>query len=225
LTRSNQAQAPGAATGTTRDHRRPRGARRPAWVRPLVRAHFGIRACARLIDSTLEEVAACRRQVHRRPFRTWRRLYEATDRLSAASNRLTRAMRDLGRTGDCIARDPENTTKVQPLLVVATQSWVEVGLRLSEVVGEVFTFNDEVFHGITTGTLAPERAAERCMQFALAFRPVPFRAFVLRRHPRVIDRIALVLHRRRRTPRPTALTVPRVTDQGRAPPRFSVCPL
>jgi hypothetical protein len=75
-----------------------------------------------LIDSALDEVAACRRQVHRRPFRTWRRLYEATDRLSAASNRLTRAMRDLGRTSDCIARDPENTTKVPAFTLVLFRS-------------------------------------------------------------------------------------------------------
>jgi hypothetical protein len=194
-----------------------------------VRANRGLNDCLRLIDSTLLEVAACKRQMHRRPIRTWRKLYEETGRLYAASNRLARAMRDLGRAADSIARHPETAGGGPGLITGLTASWVEIGKRLAQVIAEVFTFHDQVFHGLETGALVPERPFDRRMQFALTLLPVPFRAFLLLRQPirqpRVIDRIASILRRRRRTPRPAALPVPLVTHQGRAPPLFPVCPL
>jgi hypothetical protein len=163
--------------------------------------------------------------MHRRPVRTWRKLYEETGRLHTASDRLGRAMRDLGRAADSIARHPETAGGGPELITGLTASWVEVAKRLTPVIAEVFTFQDEVFRGLETGALVPERPIDRRMQFALALRPVPFRDFLLLRQPRVLDRIASILRRRRRTPRPAALPVPLVTHQGRAPPLSSVCPL
>jgi len=225
LRRSNHARAPEGADGTCRNQRRPRDRRRPGWARPVVRANRGLNDCVRLIDSTLLEVAACRRQMHRRPVRTWRKLYEETGRLYAASNRFTRTMRDLGRAADSIARHPETAGGGPGLITELTVSWVEIGKRLAQVIAEVFTFHDQVFLGLETGALVPERPFDRRMQFVLALLPVPFRDFLSLRQPRVVDRIASILRRRRRTPRPAALPVPLVTHQGRAPPLFPVCPL
>jgi hypothetical protein len=223
VTGRNHARAPKGANGNCRNRRRPEGARRPAWVRPFIRANRAISSSARLIGTTLLEVSASERHVHRRPVRTSKNLLEASDRLVQASARLYRAARDLARTNECIARDPENAADLPERLLETTESWVYVAEWLGEVAGDVFTFHQDVLDGLKDGTLVPERPADRRPRIVLAPRPVPVRAFLLLRQPRVIDRIASILRRRRRTPRPSAVHVPPDTHQGRAPPLSSIC--
>jgi hypothetical protein len=225
VTRKNHARAPQGANRTCRNGRGPEGARRGDWARSLARANRTIYATARLIGSTLRDVAACARHVHRRPIRTSRNLDKATSQLCDASARLVMAMRELGKTTDRMARDLENTAGAPQLVIESTQACVQVAALLSVVADDVFAFHEDVLHDLVTGTLVPEQPAGRRPRIVLAPRPTPVRAFLRLRQPRVIDRIASILHRRQRMPRPAALTVPPATHQGRAPPLFPVCPL
>jgi hypothetical protein len=133
------------------------------------------------------------------------------------------AARELAEVNACIAREPENAGEVPELLVEAAERWAFMAEWLSESVDRVFTIQEEVLDGLETGTLVPERPADRRPRIVLAPRPVPIRAFLLLRQLRVADRITPVLNRRRRTPRPAAVRVPRPNVLGRAPPLFSVC--
>lgn len=205
MSRSNHATAP-----------RSRRARRPAWARPLVRASRAISASARLIGVTLSAVRASERHAEGRPVRTSRKLHAASGQLVDASEWLVRAARQIAWMDECLARDPEHSDDVPQLLAEAAASWVYVANWLGEVAGDVFAFHREVLTGLENGTLVPEPAGGR-PRIVLAPRPVPVRAFLRLRQPRVIDRIAPILRRRRRT-RPAALHVPPDTDQGRAPP-------
>lgn len=226
MTRPNRARAPKGADGTCRNRRRPQGERRPKWVRPFIRATRAITSSARLIDSTVLEVAATECHVHRRPVRTSQNLHEASGRLVGVWIRLYQAARDLVRANEYMARDPEHSAEVPELLAETTRSWIEVAERLGEVVDDLVTFQRDVLHSLETGMLVPEPSpAGRRRRISLAPRPVPVRAFLRLRQPRVVDRIASILRRRRRTPRPRALSVPPETHQGRAPPLSSICPL
>ncbi len=219
----NHARALRGAAGTCRDRRRPQGLRREAWVRPFRRVHRALDSSLRLITSSLLTAAASGRRAHRRPIRASVELHEASGRLARASSRLMRAALELAKVNACIAREPEKTGDVPELLVAATERWVFMAGWLSESAGEVFTLQQDVLDGLRTGALEPERPADPRPRIVLAPRPVPIRAFLLLRQPRVVDRIAPLLRRRRRTPRPATLRVPRRSVLGRAPPLFSVC--
>ncbi|HET8772658.1 MAG TPA: hypothetical protein VFP80_02655 [Thermoanaerobaculia bacterium] len=210
MTRPKRAAAP--------QHRRER---RPAWVRPLVRASRAISESARLIGATLGAVRASECHAERRPVHASRKIHKASGRLVHASERLVRAARQIAWMEECLSRDPEHSAEVVGLFLEATASWICVAGWLDEVAGDVFAFHREVLTGLETGTLVPEPAGGR-PRIVLAPRPVPIRAFLRLRQPRVIDRIAPILRRRRRTPRRTALHVPPDTDQGRAPPLSSI---
>lgn len=211
MTRPNHATAP-----------RNRRERRPAWGRPLVRASRAISASARLIAASLSEVRASECHAQGRPVHTSRKIHKASGRLVSASERLVRAARQIAWMEECLARDPENSAEVPQWLIQTTASWVYVAGWLDEVAGDVFALHREVLTGLETGTLVPEPAGGR-PRIVLAPRPVPVRAFLRLRQPRVVDRITPILRRRRRRQRPAALQVPPVTDQGRAPPLFSTC--
>lgn len=220
VTRSNQTRAPKGASGTCRDRRRPQGGGRPAWVRPFRRACRALDASLRLICSTLPTVAASKRCAHRRPIRASRNLDQASARLVDASARLQRAARALAKTNECAAREPERAGDVPALVVQTTENWLYVSRWLAQVADDVFAFHEDVLLGLETGQLVPERPADRRPRIVLAPRPVPIRAFLLLRQPRVADRIACILRRRRRIPRPASIRVPRRTLLGRAPPLF-----
>jgi hypothetical protein len=136
-----------------------------------------------------------------------------------------RAAQELAQTNACIGRDPECPDDLPELLIEATERWVYMAQWLSETADEVFTLHGDVLDGLASGALVPERPRDRRPRIVLAPRPAPVRAFLRARRPRAADRISLVLHRRRRMPRPTAVSVPRSTSQGRAPPLSSFCPL
>ena len=218
MAKANHARALQGASGTCRNRRRPQSGR-PAWVRPLCRAHRALDASIRLIGSTLRSVARTERGTRRRPIRTSFRLHAASSRLCDASVRLQWALRELEVTTECLALEPESmTAEVPELLTQAAERWTKVTAWLEQASGVVFSIQKNVLHGLRTGELVPERLSERRPRIILAPRPVPVRAFLHVRQPRVIDRIAPILRRRRRTPRPAAVRVPRRNLLGRAPP-------
>lgn len=181
-----------------------------------------------MIISTLYAVRASKRCVEQEPIRTSRRLHAASALLIDASARLVRAAQALGETNQCIGRHPddEDAAYVPQMLVETTESWAFLAEWITEVSDNVFAFQSDVLHGLATGTLVAEPEGdkkERRPRIILAPRPVPVRAFLAARQPRVADRIASILSRRRRTPRPAAVTVPRRSHTGRAPPLSSIC--
>jgi hypothetical protein len=216
--RKRPTSAPEGASGTCRDRRRPQGERR-GWVRPFFRANRALDVSLRLIGSTLRTVAAAERSAHRRPVRVSRRLQDASELLATATVRLGWAARNLVELTACVGGE---TAHVPEMVVNATERWVLTAARLAEAANEVFAMHGNVLEGLQTGALVPERPADRRPRIVLVPRPVPVRAFLRLRQPRVRDRIGPVLLRRRRTPRPAALKVPRPSVMGRAPP-LSVC--
>jgi hypothetical protein len=215
MAKSNHARAPRSASRTSRNRRRQQGGA-TAWMRPWCRAARAIEASIRLIDSTLRAVQRAERCVHRRPVGTSRNLVEAWARIRDAQVRLDRAAQELVETHECLVREPQ--ALAPELLVHTTQRWVETATRLHEAADGVVLLHEGVLQGLQAGTLVPEQPAERRPRIILAPRPVAMRAFLLRRQPRVVDRIAPVLRRRRRTPRPASVRVPRRSLLGRAPP-------
>jgi hypothetical protein len=220
--RQTSTRAPEGATGTCRDRRRPQGERR-GWVRPFFRANRALDASLRLIGSTLRTIAAAERTVHRRPVRVSRNLQDASELLATATVRLGWAARNLAELTGCAAGDSATAQQVPEMVVNATARWVWTAARLAEAANDVFAMHGGVLQGLQTGALVPERPADRRPRVVLTPRPAPVRAFLRLRQPRVRDRIAPLLLRRRRTPRPAALRVPRRSVMGRAPPLFSVC--
>jgi hypothetical protein len=216
------ARAPKGASGTCRDRRRPRGDRR-RWVRPFHRASHALYASQRLICATLHSIAAAKRAAHRRPVRASRTLYDASELLVTASVRLMKAVENIAEMTQSACREPETAEPVPEILVQTTERWVFMTSWLAETSNEVFALHRSILEGLQAGTLVPEQPASRRPRIVLAPRPVPVRAFLRLRQPRVCDRIASILLRRRRIPRPAALRVPRRNVLGRAPPLFSVC--
>jgi hypothetical protein len=221
--RLKQAAASKGAEGTCRERLRTRGERQPAWVRPLRRAQRAINASIRLLDSTVRAVERSERCVHRRPIQTSRNLQGASGRLLDALARLNRAAREIAETNECMVREPERAAGVPLLVAHTTARWVDVAGCLAALADDVFTLHEDVLSGLETGALIPELPAGRRPRIVLAPRPDPIRAFLLRRQPRVVDRIASILRRRRRTPRPASLRVPRRSVLGRAPPLSPIC--
>jgi len=219
--RQRSARTPEGATGTCRDRRRPRGDRR-RWIRPFYRANSDLYASFRLIGSTLRTVAAAKRTIHRRPVRASRKLQNASDLLVNASARLFFAVRNLKEVTERAALEPETAEYVPEIVATATERWEYMTSWLVETSYEVSALQRSIRHGLETGALVPEPPADPRPRIVLAPRPVPVRAFLRLRQPRVHDRIAPLLLRRRRTPRPAALRVPRRSTLGRAPPLFSV---
>ena len=180
-------------------------------------------ASLKLIDSSLRAAAASEGCTHQRPVRTVRKLEGASDLLILASVRLKRAVVGLDKMHERIVRDFENAGVAPERLIQATNRFIRVAEYLDAAAGHVFTQQEDVLYALQTGALVPELpAAPRRPRIVLVPRPAPVRAFLRARQPRVADRIAPLLQRRRRTRRPAALRVPKRTSQGRAPP-LSIC--
>jgi hypothetical protein len=176
-----------------------------------------------LIFSTMETVDVFESCVERRPVRTARRLTGGIRQLHAAGRRLLRASRELAEATECLARSPEPATNDVPeLLELSSERWQMASQYLQLVTTEVVLRQAEVFLGLACGELVPEHPSDSRPRIVMVPRPAPVRAFLATRRPRVADRISAVLQRRRRAPRPAALTVPPRTCQGRAPPLCSI---
>lgn len=207
---------------TPATHDTAAGLRRKGWVRPFRRAHRALDASVHLICRTLLTAGASSRRAHRRPIQSSRELAEASGLLIQASTRLNWAWRELAEASACAAREPGNAGEVTELLLAATERCVYMAGWLQESAEKVVTLQEDVLEGLRTGNLVPERPADHRPRIVLvAPRPAPIRAFLRLRQPRAVDRVAPLLQRRRRTPRPAALRVPRRSVLGRAPPSVS----
>jgi hypothetical protein len=178
----------------------------------------------RLIEATVRTIAESERCAHRRPIHVSRILEGAAGHMVHAARMLKRAAVELGVTTQCMVRQPELSGPVPELLLQATERWIAVAALLSEVSAEVDALHKEVCEAFERGELVPD-PADRRLSFVYAPRIPEAREFLTAREPRAVDRIAAILQRRRRTPRPAALDVPPRTAQGRAPPLFSTCAL
>ena len=225
MMKRNHAQALKGATGRCRDRRRPQGRRGLAWVRQFHRVQRALNACVALIDSSLRTAAASEHSVHGRPIRTSRDLRHASGRIVDASARLGRAATALSEMTECMAREPERAAGAPELVISSTQRWIHVAAYLQEAANDIFALHENVLGGLKSGELVPEPEPERRPRIVLVPRSAPVRAFLRVRLPRVSNRIASILRRRRRTPRPAALRVPRRSVLGRAPPLSPVCQL
>ncbi|HYK02926.1 MAG TPA: hypothetical protein VE974_14290 [Thermoanaerobaculia bacterium] len=214
MARSNHARAPRGAK------RRRQQDRLPAWMRPFCRAARALDASIRLIGATERTVARSERCAHRRPIRTSRTLQEASARLREAHARLVRAAQELAISHESLGPEEKEAALVPELLVHNAVRCLEITAWLQKTADGLFSLHENVLLGLQSGTLVPEQPAERRPRIKLARRPVPLRAFLLRRQARVVDRIAPILRRRRRTPRPAAVRAPQRSLRGRAPPSF-----
>jgi hypothetical protein len=178
-----------------------------------------------LIFSTIHAVVDAGRCAERRPVRTARRLNGAVREMTVASLRLLDARRELAEASEALDQEPEQQSGDAPELM-------ELAAARCQAVAEYIPFANEVVHaqveilgGLHTGELVPERPSDGRRRIVLTPRPLFVRAFLVSRQPRVSDRIAPVLLRRRRTPRPAEVQVPRRNLRGRAPPLVSTCAL
>lgn len=223
MTRSNHARA--KAHRACRSRRCQKGERRPAWVHPLLRAHRAVASSIRLLTATFNAAVASAQCAQRRPVRSSQDLHAAWQGLVRTAVRLKRAAKALDEADVCIAREPEHAAVAEVLLLDMTLRFEKVTKALGQVADEVFAFHESIRHDLETGVLVPEEPAEHRPRIVLAPFPVPIRAFLLCRQRRVVDRIAAILRRRRRIPRPASIRVPRRSPLGRAPPLSLVCPL
>ena len=223
MTRPNHARAPKGATGGCRERRSPEGERAPAWVRPYRQLKRVLAAAERLIESTGRAATASERCAHQRPIRASMKLDHAEGWLTKASRGLTQAVDQLAAVNACVGLEPERAGNAPALLMAMTAQWMLLSRRLVAVADEVFTLHEDILDALESGDLVPEPPAEWRRRIVMAPRPAPVRAFLRFRKRRVVDRISAVLRKRRRTPRPAAVSVPRPTSQGRAPPPVSIC--
>lgn len=193
--------------------------RGPEWVRPYRRAQRALDSAASLIFSTMHAVMNAGRCAERRPVRTARRLNAAVREMTMASLRLIDAQRELAAAGQALERQPEQQRGEAPeLMELAAARCQAVARYIPIAVGGAVLAQVDVLGGLGTGVLVPERPSDNRPRIVITPRPLFVRAFLVFRQPRISDRITPVLLRRRRTPRPAEVRVPRRNLQGRAPP-------
>ena len=208
--------------------RRRNGYELKAWARPFGRARRALDATTWLIFATLHAVSAAKECAEQQPVLSARKLRDAANLLIGASVYLGRAAQAIGATSRCFCPDPEEAADIPDIVAGATERWAYLAQWIAELAEGVFASHADVLYGLETGTLVPEPDAfeppkQRRPRIILAPRLVYVRAFLAARQPRATDRIASTLSRRRRTPRPAAVSVPRRSHTGRAPPLSPTC--
>jgi hypothetical protein len=162
----------------------------------------------------------------RHPVRTARRLNGAMRGLTVASLRLFDARRKLAEAAAALEREPDQQRGDAPhIMELAAARCQAVAHYIPIAVEEALVAQVGVLGGLGTGELVPERPSDGRRRIPLTPRHPFVRAFLTVRQPRLADRIAPILRRRRRTPSPAEVRVPRRNLQGRAPPLSSICAL
>ena len=180
-------------------------------------------AVSRLFSSIYVVVEAGRCAA-RRPIHTAQRLNGAVREMTAASRRLLDARRELAEARQALDRAPDQQRGEAPeLMELAAARCQALTDYIPIAVEQLVLAQLEVLGGLYTGELVAEPAGNR--RRIVPPRPLFVRAFLASRQPRVSDRIAPILLRRRRTPRPAEVRVPRRSLRGRAPPLSSTCAL
>jgi hypothetical protein len=227
MANSGSARAPrGAKGGTSRRSRRRDKSRRPEWVCPYRRAQRALDLAEGLIHSTMRAVMDTDRCAKRRPMRASRRLIGKLRKMDVASMQLAVARGQVAEAKAALSRDPSQQRGDAPeIMELVTKRCEAVAKYIPIAAGEAVLAQVGVFEGLMTGELVPERPSDTRPRIVVIPRPLFVRAFLVIRQPRVAERISPVLLRRRRTPRPAEVQVPRPDVQGRAPPLSSTCAL
>jgi hypothetical protein len=205
---------------------RRRKSAREGWVQPYKRATFALKAAYFLLRSTMHVAASCEQQAQHHPIAASKRLWKAMktlwkvgERLDTARYRLTVTYASMALADDLWEQAPEalRTAFAQFMNLAA---WMEAASK------EITATHVALLEKLASGELEPEQPTPRPRRIAVAPRVSFVRAFLAARRRRAIaDRINPVLRRRRRTPRPAGLRVPRRSVLGRAPPLSSLCAL
>ena len=146
--------------------------------------------------------------------------------MKVASLRLVDAWHELTEAGAALEREPGQQSGDAPdLMELAAERWQAVAESIPIALNEIVLAQVDILGGLGTGELVPERPSGDRPRIVITPRPLFVRAFLVTRQPRISDRITPALLRRRRTPRPAEVRVPRPNLQGRAPPLSSTCAL
>jgi hypothetical protein len=211
------------AAGACRRNRRQQGAR-PEWVRPYRRAQRALDSSVNLISATMVTAMTSADGAQRRPLRTVQKLSRAMRRMVVACLRLAQGSRELAVARECLRLAPEaQNSDTAEILDFAAERCQKVAKYIHVAVHDTTAVQLGVLAGLATGQLVPERPSDSRPRIILKPRPIPVRAFLAARQPRVADRITPVLRRRRRIPPPASIRVPRPSILGRAPPFSSTC--
>jgi hypothetical protein len=227
MTNSGSARAPrGAAGGASRPSRRRDQTRRPEWVNPYRRAQHALDVVEGLINSTMHVVLDTERCARQRPMRAARRLIGKLRGMDVATMQVDVARREVAQAKAALAQDPSQQRSDAPEIMDLVTARCEAAARYIPIAaGEAVLAHVGILEGLITGELVPERPSDTRPRIVVTPRPLFVRAFLVIRQPRVSERITPVLLRRRRTPRPAEVQVPRPDVQGRAPPLSSTCAL
>ena len=211
MTRPGSARAPrGAAGGASRPSHRREKSRGPEWVRPYRRAQQALDSAASLIHTTIHVVEDAGRCAKRRPMRTARRLIGAMREMDVVSMLVSVARREVAKANEALAQDPSQQRGDAPeLMELVTARCQAVAESIPIAVTGAVIAQVDILEGLSTGELVPERPSDVRPRIVITPRPLFVRAFLVTRQPRVSDRITPVLLRRRRTPRPAEVQVPR----------------
>jgi hypothetical protein len=223
----------GTVSGTCRSSRRrgeaPRG---KEWIRPYKLAQRMLDNAASMLISSARTVADAGCCAHR-PIESTRKLNAALHQANVAARQYDEAERYLSEATAAFAGTlPELRSADAPeLLEMVAERGEAVHRYLYVAVNEVLLGQKEIVQGVEAGELVPEDAQEladprpRRRVIVIRHRPLFVRAFLAARQPRVSDRIAPLLQRRRRTRLPAEVRVPKRSLRGRAPPVSSTCSL
>ena len=223
---SSSAKAPrGAAGGVCR---RPRRAdqQRAEWVRPYKRAQRALDASKSLILTAFHTVVYAGRCGENRPLQVVKRLDRGRHDLSTAAARLAAAKGELARARECLLAAPQHLAgDAREYLAMAAERCEQVDKYILLIALELMEAQTDVLARLMTGEYMPEPPDPGRPRIVIKPRLAAIRAFLSSRLPRVSERITPLLLRRRRTPRPAEVRVPKRAVLGRAPPFSSTCSL
>jgi hypothetical protein len=190
-------------------------------------------AASMLVQSvhTVYDAGCCARF----PIRSTKKLIRALHQVNVAARQYDEAEGLLIEATEAFGHAPPELLdgEAAELLEMATERCHTVRQYIHVAVQEVLLGHTEISDGVASGELVPEDPSQELSEdrprrrvIVTTPRPLFVRAFLaVRRQPRVSDRIAPVLRRRRRTPLPAEVRVPRRNLLGRAPPLSSTCAL
>jgi hypothetical protein len=235
MANTSSMRAPKGAVGDV--CRRPRGRGEAPfgleWMRPYKRAQ-------RALDNAASGILACVRGVFHagrcaaKPVRSTWMLTTALKQVTAARRQADDARRDLAEAVAAFAALPPElqSAETAELLELAQERCRKIDAYIYVAVSEVLLGEVEIINGVASGEVVPEDPSEvqalgrpRRRIIVRAPRPHFVRAFLASRQRRVADRITPVLLRRRRSPLPAEVRVPRPCLRDRAPPLASLCSL
>jgi hypothetical protein len=181
--------------------------------------HQALDASQRMIQWMHRTVAMAKKCACQRPIGVTRSLEHASHVLVTVSGRIVRAAQQIEAMRMGALEQQEDIEDVPEKLVESFERCMALAAQLAAVANEVYALQQVIHESVVSGELVPERDSyARRPRIILAPRPVPLRAFLRRRSPRVRERIGPVLRRRWRIPRPASLRVPQRQTLGRAPP-------